>query len=329
MERPIARGGDAIDFQFLLSPIGATGADPDATYEYIRALDKEKDAIQDARLLYVASTRPRRAHHLLGDVRRDATAQPANLSAPRREALLHPLWPVVERHFAEASAEASNAPLPRRRVPRGEEIVRLAEGVADAPVPAPVEWEAPGAQREVEDEVEFSWVGEAARHAGSVVHRWLQRIADDGMKGWTRERVTALRPAVRHALVARGLSESDVDAYAARVIEALAGSLEDPRGRWILGPRRDARTEHRISALVNGERRMLVIDRMFTDDDGRRWIVDYKTSRHEGAGLDTFLDRELERYTPQLKGYSEAFAGEDLSLGLYFPLMRGWREAPR
>jgi ATP-dependent exoDNAse (exonuclease V) beta subunit len=327
MERPIARGGgEAIEFQFLLSPIGATGADPDATYEYIRALDKEKDAIQDARLLYVASTRPRRAHHLLGDVRRDATAQPARHSAPRKEALLHPLWPVVERHFAEASAEASNAPLPPRRVARGEEIVRLAEGVADAPMPAAVQWEAPSVPRDAEDEVEFSWVGEAARHAGSVVHRWLQRIADDSMKGWSRERVMALRPAVRRALVARGLSESDVDAYATRVIDALAGSLDDPRGRWILGPHKDARTEYRISARVGGEMRRLVIDRMFTDDDGRRWIVDYKTSSHEGGGLEEFLDLQLTRYARQLGGYASAFTDGETSLGLYFPLVKGWRE---
>jgi hypothetical protein len=233
---------------------------------------------------------------------------------------------VVERYFAAASAEASNAPLPPRRVPRGEEIVRLAEGVADAPVPPALKWHAPVLERDEETEVEFSWVGEAARHAGSVVHRWLQRIADEGMKGWTRERVAALRPAVRRALVARGLSESDVEAYATRVIEALAGSLEDPRGRWILGPHKDARTEYRISAVVGGERRRLVIDRMFTDDDGQRWIVDYKTSSHEGADLEAFLDRELERYTPQLTGYSAAFGEGEVSLGLYFPLVKGWRQ---
>ena len=326
MERPIARGEDAIEFQFLLSPIGATGAESDPTYEYIRALDKEKDAIQDARLLYVASTRPRRAHHLLGQVGRDAATQPAKLTPPRREALLHPLWPVVERHFAAASAQASNAPPPPRRVPRDGEMVRLAEGVADAPMPPALEWRAPGEERDPEAEVEFSWVGEAARHAGSVVHRWLQRIADDGMREWDRERVMALRPAVRRALVARGLSETDVDAYATRVIDALAGSLEDPRGQWILGPRKDARTEYRISAMVKGELRRLVIDRLFTDDDGRRWIVDYKTSSHEGAGLEQFLDLQLDRYAPQLGGYSSAFPAGEVSLGLYFPLVKGWRE---
>ena len=105
-----------------------------------------------------------------------------------------------------------------------------------------------------------------------------------------------------------------------------SGSLEDARGRWILGPHRESFTEYRISALVDGELRRLVIDRMFVDADGKRWIVDYKTSAHEGAGLEEFLDLQLERYARQLGGYSAAFAGEDVSLGLYFPLVKGWRQ---
>jgi len=30
-----------------------------------------------------------------------------------------------------------------------------------------------------EHEIELSWAGETARHVDSVVHRWLQRIAED------------------------------------------------------------------------------------------------------------------------------------------------------
>ena len=52
----------------------------------------------------------------------------------------------------------------------------------------------------------------------------------------------------------------------------------------------------------------VVIDRSFVDAAGVRWIVDYKTSRHEGAGLDEFLDREQERYRPQLERYAYADA---------------------
>jgi ATP-dependent helicase/nuclease subunit A len=66
-----------------------------------------------------------------------------------------------------------------------------------------------------------------------------------------------------------------------------------------------------------------VMDRVFREDEGERWIVDYKTSRHEGADVEAFLDRERDRYAAQLDAYSSLFIGT--RSGLYFPLLRGWR----
>jgi len=53
-------------------------------------------------------------------------------------------------------------------------------------------------------------------------------------------------------------------------------------------------------------------------------VIDYKTSRHQGANVEAFLDRELERYAPQLTRYAKALG--DQRMGLYFPLLHGWRE---
>jgi len=58
--------------------------------------------------------------------------------------------------------------------------------------------------------------------------------------------------------------------------------------------------------------------------------VDFKTSTHEGGGLDLFLAEEVERYRSQLTRYArllEMFKpGEPLRAALYFPLLRAWRE---
>jgi len=65
------------------------------------------------------------------------------------------------------------------------------------------------------------------------------------------------------------------------------------------------------------------------DEHGTRWIVDYKTSMHEGGELELFLDREQTRYREQLERYARilrALDGRPVRLGLYFPLLRGWRE---
>jgi hypothetical protein len=52
-------------------------------------------------------------------------------------------------------------------------------------------------------------------------------------------------------------------------------------------------------------------------------VIDYKTSRHEGADTEAFMAREQERYAPQLGEYSASLG--NARMGLYFPLLKGWR----
>jgi ATP-dependent exoDNAse (exonuclease V) beta subunit len=78
-----------------------------------------------------------------------------------------------------------------------------------------------------------------------------------------------------------------------------------------------------LRGVVQGRVGTYVIDRLFRDADGVEWLVDYKTSRHEGADLEGFLDRERDRYTPQLRTYAALRNGS--RQGLYFPLLAGWR----
>jgi len=114
------------------------------------------------------------------------------------------------------------------------------------------------------------------------------------------------------------------------VVRALIAVQEDPRGRWILErhPRDDAR-EQAWSGIWRGELVHVVFDRSFVDAAGTRWVIDYKTSEHQGGGVQEFLDREVARYAPTMRKYAH-MAGqlgpEPVRLGLYFPLMRAWRE---
>jgi ATP-dependent exoDNAse (exonuclease V) beta subunit len=65
------------------------------------------------------------------------------------------------------------------------------------------------------------------------------------------------------------------------------------------------------------------MDRVLRSRDGIRWVVDFKTSRHEGSNVQAFLDVERMRYAAQLDTYAAALGGA--SRGLYFPLHAGWR----
>ncbi len=332
-ERPAAAGEAGTEL--LVAPIEALGSDDDAIYQWLKTLEAEREGHEAARLLYVAATRARGRLHLLGDTRREGGAEPPRPRAPNSATLLAKLWPVVEDRFRAAAAAvpgpaAKQGPAPGRPDARepdstNQDLRRLAADWRLAAPPAAVSWQPPADEAPVPERIEFSWVGETARHVGSVVHRWLQRIGDAALAGWDRARIDGVRPHVRHALRARGVREADLDAAAERVLVALHRAITDQRGRWVLGPHPQAVTEHRVTALVEGTVRRLVIDRMFEDEAGERWIVDYKTSSHEGAEVEAFLDRERERYAAQLARYARAVGGVD-RLGLYFPLLGGWRE---
>jgi ATP-dependent exoDNAse (exonuclease V) beta subunit len=83
-----------------------------------------------------------------------------------------------------------------------------------------------------------------------------------------------------------------------------------------------------LTGRIDGIIVSVVIDRTFVDETGTRWIVDYKSSSHEGADLEGFLASEQERYRPQLERYASLMrhvGPEPIRLGLYFPLLSAWR----
>ena len=102
-----------------------------------------------------------------------------------------------------------------------------------------------------------------------------------------------------------------------------AGAVVARREACVRGERARAHRAGRRRAIVS-----VVIDRTFVDEQGVRWIVDYKSSSHEGADLDGFLASEQERYRPQLERYAALMrhlGPEPIRLGLYFPLLSAWR----
>lgn len=341
MERPRNRfngtGGDGI-VDLLLAPIHETGVNNDSIYTWLQKLDNDKAHFENQRLLYVAATRAKESLHLLGDV--GLSLDKTGVKRPLLGALLNKLWQVVWPIYDEAAKKllSSGTSLPQERE-KGDESrmkidqsnYRLESNWTLPPSPKSVLWCASKEKLHINDEIEFSWAGEIVRHIGTVVHRWLQRIAEDEMKGWDIARIQGLRLVFRQALVVNGMSGSKVEIENAvqRIMAALTHSLSDSRGQWLLGPHQAAQNEHRMTATINGERLNVVMDRTFCDVNGKRWIVDYKTSSHEGGGVEAFLDREQARYRSQLNRYAALMRmidSRELRLGLFFPLLKGWRE---
>jgi ATP-dependent exoDNAse (exonuclease V) beta subunit len=319
--------------ELLLAAITAQGGQKDPIYECVTRLHAERQRHEDARLLYVAVTRARKRVHLLGHTRLDAATTEAR--PPDKRSLLARLWPTLAPLYQAAAAHTAASGAAAAVPPASAPVPRIQRLRASWTRPAPppnLQWEATHARTEQEllADIEFSWVGETARHVGTVVHLFLQRMAEEGPAAWSPGRVQSLAGLVRAALRSHGVPAAELTAATARVQQALSDMLLDARARWVLGGgQREARSEYRLAGELDGEFVHIAIDRTFVDEHDVRWIVDYKTSTHEGAGLESFLDRERERYRAQLEGYARLLARTEqrrIRLGLYFPLLRAWRE---
>jgi ATP-dependent exoDNAse (exonuclease V) beta subunit len=128
-----------------------------------------------------------------------------------------------------------------------------------------------------------------------------------------------------------GVVKVQLEEACGRVETALDNALRDPRGQWLLSREHShAHSELPLTAVLGGRVRRMVVDRTFVDENGVRWVVDYKTGAHAGGDVESFLDQEAERYREQLTAYAATLRRLDdreVRAGLYFPLIAGgWRE---
>ena len=318
--RPVEVTGEAGDPQLLVAPAPAVGEEPSALDVFVRDLLKERSAHERLRLLYVALTRARETLWLSAAPKADEEGS----IRPDARSLLARLWPVLGERFERVCSGA--APEPR---PRAGPLRRLVHTwQPSAPEPAVPLARLPLAEASLEPP-EFTWVGETARHVGTLVHEWLARLARSGALP-EPARLGAQRDALLAQLARQGVPAPERAAAADSVLRALVATLEDPRGRWLLSAtHREAHAELSLTGLSEGSLRTLRIDRSFIDESGTRWVIDFKTSRHEGGAVEAFLDAELERYAAQLRAYvslARSLGPEPVRAALYFPLLRALRE---
>jgi hypothetical protein len=244
---------------------------------------------------------------------------------PDKRSLLHLLWPTVgplyEQGFdaelhVENGAQSGEWLLPNLR--RFEN----AWSPPDAPG-LPVESQAVD---EAGTAVEFYWVGSGARIAGTLVHRWAQ-LAADGHISLQDITIDALRDSGSRRLREMGVDDAAGDAILQRAAGALQSMAADDKGQWLIDG--DGHAELALSGIVNGKLESVILDRVRIDDDGIHWIVDYKTSSHEGGDLQGFLNAETDRYRAQLAKYVEIYRNyshADVRCALYFPLLQEFVE---
>ena len=322
----------------LLAPINAYGEDEGPMAAYLQHLDKTKERFEDGRLLYVAVTRAKQRLHLLGHA--DVREKDDRLKGPPEDSLLARLWPAVEDDFHSIlndyldEKRNTGVPLPENAARSAVHTPARTRLALEWSMPAPPESiQVPDAAVEEDTDgrkvIRFDWAGETARCVGTVVHRLLQHIGVTGIEYLESGELHRLEQAGRKMLGRMAVPKDRFEVAFAEVCTALRATLEDERGQWVLsGEHEKASCELALSSKGNGSIERIIIDRTFVDKSGTRWIIDYKASTHAGK-IDEFLDQEQRRYRQQLERYASVMnkmEGSPIRLGLYFPLLRGWRE---
>ena len=246
---------------------------------------------------------------------------------PESNSLLESLWPFIKDDWCKP-----------KFIPMQEELERSAEIYQIDRIPSdyhppepskPIDSSLIGEIEEEKETFPFLWAGTAARCIGNVLHRVLQTIAKEGLDKWTLDRIKMIVPQLRTALLGEGLPFDQIDDALHLTLTGLQNTIKDPKGRWILSNHEKSHTEYSLTLFLENRFIRNVIDRTFIENK-TRWIIDYKTSRHEGTSLEFFLKREAERYKPQLSRY-EALLKEygetrPIRKALYFPLIKEWLE---
>lgn len=321
----------------LCAPISAAGGEKNPISAYILSEEKKRTALEEARLLYVAVTRAKHSLHLLGHLKADSgTLEGGDRLSPPSDTLLAKLWPAVAADFQKRLRETGVENLPvsngRASSPLFVSRKRLVPAWQPPPLPEAVAVAMHAHEAGMTEEpVDFDWAGEPARLVGVVVHRLLHRIGLAGIENINQQDLDGFIQTGRSLLMQSGIAPQDLETAVQQITKTLrVMCVEDETGRWILSSRhQEAHCEWALLVAAGGSTSISIIDRTFVDTAGVRWVIDYKTGSHSGGGLEEFLDREQQRYRPQLERYAQALQrmeNRPIRLAIYFPLLGKWRE---
>jgi ATP-dependent helicase/nuclease subunit A len=308
----------------------------DALYKLVTDCARRKEKHEEARLFYVALTRAKNELYLsacLAEKDDGSTYSQPNYQSPLRRYI----WSWAQPLIGPAWTQHIQSREPQMALfdtlfdkPRSPSLLRRLPAEWRAPTPAPAIDVALDPERRIASapRVTYEWVEDVTRHVGTIVHDYLRRFAEDGLAGWSDLRIEDERASIESELRRMGTATANLGKAAGGVMQALYNVIASEHARWLLAAHAEAYNEWPVSGFLNGQLMNATIDRTFVDSSGILWIIDFKTSSHEGGRLEAFLDEEERRYRPQLENYAALLRMKEtreIRLGLYFPLLDEWR----
>jgi ATP-dependent exoDNAse (exonuclease V) beta subunit len=351
-DRPLLQWGEhlAADGRsgLLLALKESFGGDVDPVYRHLDSERKRKQRLEETRLLYVAATRAVRRLWLLFRDPDGSSLEKGESWKPGHGSLLARIWRTAREEVVWLDAETppsaaeTDVPLQSAELQRIPLVFwqhrRRPADTNTAPARTP---EDAGTKPDETDEASATddqRIDTLETRIGNALHGLLEQLGRHGCGGWLKSDAHQRQCLVELQLRSHGVTEPDLDAAITLLVGAIDNMLADTRGRWLLNPKhRESVCEWELSSIDDhGTERRLVVDRSFIDEEGTRWIIDYKSSRpRNDETLAQFVAREVVRYRDQLEQYRMLVAqlapvsqqeSHPIRLALYFPCVPHWHE---
>ena len=295
-------------------------------FDHLHRLHRDSRAQEGLRLLYVAITRAKKTATLYVCADRNEEGQPRLASGSFAGLLALVIAADLARQSTpaiSAAADTAAVPLAPRlpldyRYTAEDDLYRPQEARTLKPSEAVLSAQQEPQQRRADDGDLY------AQLVGTLYHETLEKVAADGLDAWA-DGGESRRRSLAAGLRRRGLPEPQVEPAVSRVLELLRRTLAGSNGRWLLQPRRWARSEYALAGWREGRWISAVIDRCFEDDDGTLWVIDYKAAAWPipAEALEAQIAERVERYRGQLGEYAallrELRPDQALRTALYFP----------
>ena len=318
----LAGHSDDTQNDIIFGPIGANKNDK--LHSYIQSTIKDGNLLELDRLIYVAFTRAIKSLDIIGNVTVKQSKESMIITTPSKSTLLGRLWPTLKLTY-EKKMCTENINFDSDTVTSSIYVEPVLQKI-DHLYLSPFGVEPPKIitnelmnNKSQQNNIEFSWVGENAKKVGVIVHRWLDMVFNHGVMPSIAEMHSNEDLLICWArnLYVRNEQINDV---MSRVKMTITNIIEDRvNHEYILGR---GYSELPITGLWNDERHSIIIDKIYIDDQDQHWVIDYKTSTHEGGRLSDFVTSEIERYSDQLNKYAkiyENFSECKPKVALYFP----------
>lgn len=338
--------------QLVFAPMAQRGknkAHPDdiRLVNFMKDFEKEKQAYEQGRLLYVACTRAKQQLHLFANVdyteKQFADDKPI---LPQNNTLLSLLWQSEKKTFSLLAKQADFV-VEGVKEQSVESLVTRLPIDRECFITIKAKIEKPQ-QKELAEIVphEINPQKITQQHSQETMVTAVGNLVHLLFELWSNQQIMPvvlndeLKHMVRYWLQQQSVARELLDEAEKRTLVSLENAIRNKKIRWALTTSfKESANELPISStgLVFEDKERAetinhIIDRTFVDENNHRWIVDYKTSYHTAEmsiNETDFLKMQVNKYHTQLKRYADLFKQleeKPQHLVLYFSYIDKWLE---